>query len=60
MTFMRVTVYAIPAAAIARFFEFPQSYVALTDAMLLQALASRLFPENPPQTPSYARVSRSC
>ena len=39
MTSMRVTVYAISAAAIAWFFLFPRSYVSLTGAMLLQTLA---------------------
>jgi hypothetical protein len=36
---MRITVYAISAAAIGWFFLFPQAYVALTGAMLLQTLA---------------------
>ena len=39
MTSTRTTVYAISAAAIAWFFLFPQSYVALAGAMLLQTLA---------------------
>ena len=39
MNSTRKTVYAISAAAIAWFFLFPQSYVALAGAMLLQTLA---------------------
>jgi hypothetical protein len=39
MTSMRKTAYAISALAIAWFFLFPQPYVALTGALLLQTLA---------------------
>jgi hypothetical protein len=39
MTSLRTTVYAISALAIAWFFLFPQPYVALTGALLLQTLA---------------------
>jgi hypothetical protein len=39
MTSIRTTVYAISAVAVAWFFLFPQSYVALAGAMLLQTLA---------------------
>ena len=39
MITIRMTVYAISAVAIAWFFLFPQPYVALTGAMLLQTLA---------------------
>jgi len=39
MNSTRKTVYAISAAATAWFFLFPQSYVALAGAMLLQTLA---------------------
>ena len=39
---MRTPVYAISAAAIAWFFLFPQPYLALTGAMLLQTVAYTL------------------
>lgn len=39
MTSIRKTAYAISAVAIAWFFLFPQPYVALTGALLLQTLA---------------------
>ena len=39
MTSIRTTVYAISAAAIAWFFLFPQPYVAVTGALLLQTLS---------------------
>ncbi len=39
MTSIRTAVYAISAVAIAWFFLYPQPYVALTGAMLLQTLA---------------------
>jgi len=42
MTSMRTPVYAISAAAIAWFFLFPQPYLALTGAMLLQTVAYTL------------------
>lgn len=42
MTSMRTPVYAISATAIAWFFLFPQPYLALAGALLLQTLAYML------------------
>jgi hypothetical protein len=42
MTSVRTPVYAISAAAIAWFFLFPQPYLALIGAMLLQTVAYTL------------------
>jgi hypothetical protein len=42
MTSIRTPVYAISVAAIVWFFLFPQPYVALTGALLLQTLAYTL------------------
>jgi hypothetical protein len=46
MTSLRKTAYGISALAIAWFFLFPQPYVALTGALLLQTLAYTIIAGN--------------